>query len=124
MTDPKYMRHNLPFALAHAIEEAGELLAAMGKTLRWGWESVNPELPPDEQETNADWVRREIDDVRESLDALEREMKAASDMGVLIIGAQLRVVPPRLCHFDKVSPCNCISLECPIAALAKATGAA
>ena len=42
MTDPKYIRHNLPFALAHAIEEAGELLAAMGKTLRWGWEGVNP----------------------------------------------------------------------------------
>ena len=41
-------------------------------------------------------------------------MKAASDMGVLIIGAPLRANPGRLCHFDKVSPCNCISLECPI----------
>lgn len=75
MSDPKYVRHNLPFALAHAIEEAGELLAAMGKTLRWGWQSVNPELPHSEQETNAAWVRREIKDVREALDNLEREME-------------------------------------------------
>lgn len=74
MTDPRYMRPGLGFAVGKAIEEAGELCAALGKTLRWGWSSVNPELPAAEQEPNASWVRREMADVREALDNLEREM--------------------------------------------------
>lgn len=74
MTDPKYMRTGLGFAQGKAIEEAGEFLAAMGKTQRWGWDSYNPELPPAERETNAAWVRREMADLREALDNLEREM--------------------------------------------------
>lgn len=74
MTDPKYMRPGLPFAVGKAVEELGELQSALGKTLRWGWESVNPELPPAEQETNLNWVQREIADVRGALDNLEREI--------------------------------------------------
>ena len=74
MTDPKYMRPGLDFARGKMIEECGELLAALGKSLRWGWASVNPELPPDEQESNATWVLREMKDVRDALDNLEREM--------------------------------------------------
>lgn len=76
MTDPKYMRPGLDFAVGKATEEAGEFIAAIGKTLRWGWSSVNPELPPEEQERNKDWVRREMADLREALDNLEREMEA------------------------------------------------
>lgn len=76
MTDQKYMRPGLPFAMGKAIEEAGEFLAAIGKTQRWGWESVNPELPSGEQEPNAEWVRREMADLRGALDNLEREMDA------------------------------------------------
>ncbi len=76
MTDPKYMRPGLDFAVGKAVEELGELQAALGKTLRWGWSSVNPELPISEQEPNASWVRREIADVRAALDNLEREMEA------------------------------------------------
>lgn len=74
MTDQRYMRPGLPFALGKAVEELGELQAALGKTLRWGWSSVNPELPRDDQEPNASWVRREIADVRHALDNLEHEM--------------------------------------------------
>lgn len=74
MTDQKYMKPGIDFAVGKAIEEAGELLAALGKTLRWGWYSVNPEIPKDDRETNACWVRREIQDVRGALDNLEREM--------------------------------------------------
>lgn len=74
MTDQRYMRPGLDFARGKAIEELGELQAALGKSLRWGWTSVNPELPHHQQETNADWVRREIADVRGALDNLEREM--------------------------------------------------
>lgn len=68
MTDPKYMRPGLPFAVGKAVEELGELQSALGKTLRWGWTSVNPELPPADQETNLVWVKREIADVRGALD--------------------------------------------------------
>ena len=75
MTDPKYMRPGLNFARGKAIEELGELQAALGKSLRWGWQSYNPEIPHIERETNAQWVRREIADVRNALDNLEKEMK-------------------------------------------------
>lgn len=81
MTDPKYMRPGLDFAVGKAIEEAGEFLAAMGKTLRWGWQSYNPELPPAERETNAAWVRREMVDLREALNNLEREMRILDQPG-------------------------------------------
>lgn len=69
------MRSGLDFARGKAIEELGELQAALGKSLRWGWGSVNPELPRDQQETNVDWVRREMSDVYDALRNLERELQ-------------------------------------------------
>lgn len=77
MTNSKYMREGLNFAMGKAIEEAGEFLAAIGKTQRWGWESYNPEVPLKERETNEAWVRREMADVRAALDNLEKEMSFA-----------------------------------------------
>lgn len=79
MTDPKYMRAGLNFARGKAIEELGELQAALGKSLRWGWKSVNPELLPPDQETNLVWARREMQDVRDALDNLERELAKEFD---------------------------------------------
>jgi hypothetical protein len=79
MTDKKYMRPGLDFAVGKAVEELGELQAALGKTLRWGWNSVNPDLPRKQQETNESWVRREISDVRGALDNLERELSRRGD---------------------------------------------
>ena len=76
MTDQKYMRPGLDFARGKAIEEIGELGAALGKSLRWGWASVNPEIPEHQRESNAVWVKREMKDVRDALDNLEREMDA------------------------------------------------
>ena len=76
MTQQRYMRPGLDFAVGKAVEELGELQAALGKTLRWGWDSYNPELPENERETNAAWVLREISDVRGALDNLERELPA------------------------------------------------
>lgn len=76
MTDQKYMRPGLSFAVGKAIEEAGEFLAALGKSQRWGWYSFNPELHYTKRETNEAWVRREIADLRGALDNLEREMTA------------------------------------------------
>lgn len=74
MTQQKYMRPGLDFAVGKVVEELGELQAAIGKTIRWGWLSFNPDIAPAERETNAAWVRREIADVRGALDNLEKEM--------------------------------------------------
>ena len=68
------MRPGLSFAVGKAVEELGELSSALGKTLRWGWRSYNPELPVGERVTNRAWVRAEMQDVREALDNLERWM--------------------------------------------------
>jgi hypothetical protein len=76
MTEQKYLRSGLGFAVGRATEECGEFLAALGKTMRWGRDSVNPELPAEEQETNEAWLRREMADLRDALDNLEREMDA------------------------------------------------
>ena len=73
MANPRYLRpNNLNFCLAHVAEEAGEVIAAIGKTLRWGPDGANPELPDDQRETNADWVRREIADLKGAIERLER----------------------------------------------------
>lgn len=86
MSDPKYLQDGLDAQAAHVVEEAGEvlkelgdLLAAIGKTKRWGWKSVNPELPPHQREKNLDWVRRatapvrrEISDLLQAIDRLEQ----------------------------------------------------
>lgn len=71
----EYLRPGFDFTLAHAIEEAGEFLAAAGKTQRWGRQSYNPELPPEERETNEAWLRRELHDLRGALDRLEKAMR-------------------------------------------------
>lgn len=53
--------------LSYLVEECGEVLAAVGKSVRWGLGSVNPELPPEEQETNADWLLRELVDLERAI---------------------------------------------------------
>ena len=63
MSNQKYLRPGIPFALAHLVEECGEVLAAAGKCQRWGMDSVNPELPAEQQETNRDWLLRELADL-------------------------------------------------------------
>jgi len=49
--------------IGYLVEECGEVMAAAGKTLRWGPESSNPELPEDKRERNIDWLSRELDDL-------------------------------------------------------------
>jgi hypothetical protein len=56
----KYIRPGFDFALRHFVEESGEALAAAGKTLLWGRKSVNPELEPEQQEINEEWLEREV----------------------------------------------------------------
>ena len=53
--------------VAYLIEECGELQSALGKSLRWGFSSCNPELPVDERVTNRDWVLAEMVDVERGI---------------------------------------------------------
>lgn len=57
--------------LGKLVEECGEVLAAIGKTQRWGLESYNPELPPSQRESNRKWILREIKDLKEAIQIVE-----------------------------------------------------
>lgn len=85
MTDPRWMRPGVKFAMGKAVEEAGEFIAAVGKTMRWGWMSFNPDLPLAQRETNVAWVRREMADLRAALDNLEREMDRVGNESLSLI---------------------------------------
>lgn len=68
----QYRSKNAAQALAHLCEELGEATAAAGKALRWGPKSVNPELPPEEQVANIDWLMQELQDVEEARQEFRR----------------------------------------------------
>jgi NTP pyrophosphatase (non-canonical NTP hydrolase) len=70
---PEYMPKNPQQRLGYLIEEAGEVLAAAGKTLRWGYESSNPELMPEERETNRAWLKRELKDLKRAISIVEQK---------------------------------------------------
>ncbi|MFI3138263.1 MAG: hypothetical protein QX197_15925 [Methylococcaceae bacterium] len=71
MTDPRFLQDGFDKRLSHLIEECGEVLAAAGKTQRFGANSVNPLLPPEQQEKNIDWLRRELGDLKQVISRLE-----------------------------------------------------
>ena len=73
--NPEYAPVTISEKLGYLVEECGEVLAAIGKTQRWGLESFNPE-PGASRETNRKWILRELADlenacriVRSALDA-------------------------------------------------------
>jgi hypothetical protein len=59
-------------ALGRLIEECGEVLVAAGKTVRYGWNSWNPNLPVAQRETNEEWLKREIKDVEFAIALLRK----------------------------------------------------
>jgi len=59
----QYKGKNAIQALAHLLEEMAEASQAGLKTIRFGPDSTNPELPEEEREANIDWFLREMDDV-------------------------------------------------------------
>lgn len=74
MAHEEFRQHgSVDKALAHLIEEMGEVLCAAGKTQRFGLDSYNPLLPPEQRETNEQWLRREVDDLKLSIAKLEEE---------------------------------------------------
>jgi len=64
---PGYEPRDYNEARGQLVEEAGELVSALGKMLRFGEASYNPELPEDEQETNIQAVLREARDVKRAI---------------------------------------------------------
>ena len=62
MSNPKYAPITIEQKLGRLVEECGEVLAAVGKTQRWGLDNFNPE-PGASQETNREWILRELGDL-------------------------------------------------------------
>lgn len=69
MSHPDYK--NSGSAIGKFIEECGEALAAAGKTVRFGWDSYNPE-PGTSDESNENWLRREVQDLEEAITRLKK----------------------------------------------------
>lgn len=76
--DPAYEPKTLAGKLGYLVEECGEVLAAVGKTQRWGLENFNPELPPEKRETNREWVLREMLDLERAIGMVRAALAAKS----------------------------------------------
>ena len=72
MSHERYLPMTLPNKLAHLAEEAGEVVAAVGKTLRFGLDSESPELPEGIREKNRVWLKREIEDLKRAIAKVEQ----------------------------------------------------
>ena len=70
---PQYMPKTLEQKLGYLVEECGEVLAAVGKTQRWGLYSFNPE-PGASRETNREWILRELDDLENAIKIVRAEI--------------------------------------------------
>lgn len=76
---PQYEPKTREQFYGYLIEECGEVLHAAGKTLRWGEDSVNPELPEHVRKTNLVWLRRELRDLRGAIERMERWIEREYD---------------------------------------------
>lgn len=81
MSDPRFIQKGFKENLAHLVEECGEVLAAAGKHRDGGIYSVNPLLPPIQQETNIEWLKRELSDLLEAIHRLQYEIREIEDEG-------------------------------------------
>lgn len=84
MSDPRFLQTDIEKQLSHLIEECGEVLAAAGKTQRWGWTSSNPLLPTEQREKNVVWLYREMGDLQEALTRLKASMEKAFSVTLAI----------------------------------------
>lgn len=75
----RYVPINTKQKLGYLVEECGEVLAAVGKSIRWGLGSVNPELPVERQETNRKWVLRELVDLKRAIKMVENNLTGMDD---------------------------------------------
>lgn len=74
MSDPRFLQTGFEARLAHVVEKCSEVLAAAGKTKRWGAGGVNPLIPSDQQERNADRLWREMADLEDAMARLRTTM--------------------------------------------------
>lgn len=72
----EYEPKTLEQKLGYLVEECGEVMAGVGKTLRWGIDSSNPELPKEERETNRAWILRELVDLEGAIQRVKEELNA------------------------------------------------
>lgn len=121
MTDARYMRSGLPFATGKLVEEIGELQTelgnvqsklghlsqALGKTLRWGPDSSNPELPVLKRESNQDWINRAIMEVAPTLPPLMAELADYAEAAVHYLKEYRETIP------DRCPSCGGLNLSCP-----------
>lgn len=78
---PRYEPADEKQRLGYLIEECGEVLAAAGKSLRWGYESSNPELLPEDRETNRAWLRRELGNLKAAIERIEPDLTPSQKDG-------------------------------------------
>jgi hypothetical protein len=71
MSHERYLPMTIRNKLAQLAEEAGEVVAAVGKTLRFGLDSENPELPDGIREKNRVWLKRELEDLKKAIAKVE-----------------------------------------------------
>lgn len=72
MSDPRFLPEGFDKCLFHFIEECGEAIAAAGKLQRYGPDSANPLLPKHQQETNLVRLLKEMNDVVEAAQRLNK----------------------------------------------------
>lgn len=78
---PEYVPKTREQFYGYLIEECGEVLAAAGKTLRWGEMSTNPELPPGQREPNVTWLCREMNDLENAIRLMRAHLDAVDNAG-------------------------------------------
>lgn len=71
----RYMPRGIGATLGYLVEECGEVMAAVGKTQRWGVSGIDPTdaavMVPDGEsmrpETNREWILRELADLENAI---------------------------------------------------------
>jgi hypothetical protein len=71
----EFLPTDLAGKLGKLTEECGEVLAAVGKTQRFGLDSVNPLIPADQRVTNKDWLLAELADLEHAIEEVRQELK-------------------------------------------------
>lgn len=111
-----YYPASLDQKLGYLAEEAGEVLAALGKSQRWGLDSYNPELPEEKRETNAAWLMRELQDLKQSIWFVEQALTSDSTPGLLtpVRGYRVSTQNPKRRANDLVAKLQRVVIESPL----------
>lgn len=85
----EFLPHDLAGKLGKLTEECGEVLAAVGKTQRFGLDSVNPLIPEDQRVTNKDWLLAELSDLEHAIEAVRGELQPVPQRGLTVTDKNL-----------------------------------